>query len=168
MILITLAIVGVGVILLSLTFHILFLVFMFGVVVSSAQSGPGLSNTAALMSRWFKRRRGTAISVNSAALSLGGLIMVPFSMYLLQATNWHIAWIALGALVLATLPMAYFFLRERPEDMGLFPDGDPDPAETGAAKSRRGGTGPLEVTNWKDAFRSSPIWQLSGSYLDAG
>lgn len=168
MILISLAVLGTGVILLSLTFHILFLVFMFGIVVSTAQSGPALSNTAALMSRWFKRRRGTAISVNSAALSLGGLIMVPFSMYLLQATNWHVAWIVLGVVVLATIPMAYLFLHERPEDKGLFPDGDSDPAAVGAVARRRGGPGPLEVTSWRHAFRSSPIWQLSGSYLVCG
>ena len=79
-----LLVVGIATILLSLTFHILFLVFMFGFIASMAQSGPALSNTAALMARWFKRRRATAISINSAALSLGGLIMVPFAMYLLQ------------------------------------------------------------------------------------
>ncbi len=42
---------GVSTILLSLTFHILFLVFMFGFIASMAQSGPGLSNTGALISR---------------------------------------------------------------------------------------------------------------------
>ncbi|NQW24092.1 MAG: MFS transporter [SAR202 cluster bacterium] len=168
MILISLVVLGSGVVLLSLTFHILFLVFMFGIVVSMAQSGPALSNTAALMSRWFKRQRGTAISVNSAALSLGGLIMVPFSMYLLQATNWRVAWIALGLIVLATLPMAYLFLHERPEKKGLFPDGDPDPDLDGGSGRRRSGTGPLEVTSWRQAFKSAPIWQLSGSYLVCG
>lgn len=168
MILISLVVLGSGVVLLSLTFHILFLVFMFGIVVSMAQSGPALSNTAALMSRWFKRQRGTAISVNSAALSLGGLIMVPFSMYLLQATNWRVAWIALGLIVLATLPMAYLFLHERPEKKGLFPDGDPDPDLDGGSGRRRSGIGPLEVTSWRQAFKSAPIWQLSGSYLVCG
>ncbi|HCP22723.1 MAG TPA: hypothetical protein DIT90_01220 [Dehalococcoidia bacterium] len=168
MILFSLAVLGSGVILLSLTFHVLFLVFMFGVVVSTAQSGPSLSNTASLMSRWFKRQRGTAISINSAALSLGGLVMVPFSMYLLEATSWRLAWIMLGVIVLAALPMAYFFVHERPEKKGLFPDGDPDPdLDTGPGR-RRSGSGPLEVSHWRESFRSAPIWQLSGSYLVCG
>ena len=90
LILISLVILGGSTIMLSLTFHILFLVFMFGIVASIAQGGPALSNTAALMSRWFRRKRATAISINSAALSLGGLVMVPFSMYLLPVSYTHL------------------------------------------------------------------------------
>lgn len=169
MILISLAVLGTGTILISQTNSVFFLIFMFGIVVSMAQSGPALSNTAALMSRWFRRQRGTAISINSAALSLGGLIMVPFAMYLLQATdNWRLAWIIIGLMVLATLPMAYLFLHARPEDRGLFPDGDSDPAAVGAAPRRGSIPGPLTVESWKKAFSSAPIWQLSGSYFVCG
>ena len=163
-----LLVLGISTILLSLTFHILFLVFMFGFIASMAQGGPALSNTAALMSRWFKRRRATAISINSAALSLGGLIMVPFSMYLLQATSWRVAWIGLGIIVLTSLPLAYFFIRERPSDMGLNPDGDPSPSEDGANPRRRELKGPLEVETWRESFKSAPIWQMAGSYFVCG
>ena len=159
---------GISTVLLSLTFHILFLVFMFGFIASMAQGGPALSNTAALMSRWFKRRRATAISINSAALSLGGLIMVPFSMYLLQATSWRVAWIGLGIIVLTSLPLAYFFIRERPSDMGLNPDGDPSPSEDRANPRRRELKGPLEVETWRESFKSAPMWQMAGSYFVCG
>jgi sugar phosphate permease len=169
-ILVGLLVLGVSTILLSLTFHILFLVFMFGFVASMAQGGPALSNTAALMARWFKRRRATAISINSAALSLGGLIMVPFSMYMLQATSWRTAWIALGIIVLTSLPLAYFFIRERPSDLGLNPDGDPTPVPTTSEPNpvRREVKGPLEVENWRESFKSAPIWQMAGSYFVCG
>ena len=163
-----LVVVGLATILLSLTFHILFLIFMFGFIASVAQSGPALSNTAALMARWFKRRRATAISINWAALSLGGLVMVPFTMYLLQATSWRIAWIGLGLIVLTSLPLAYFFIRERPSDMGLYPDGDPAPPSDGPDRRRRELTGPLEVENWRESFKSAPIWQMAGSYFVCG
>lgn len=168
MVLISLVVLGSATAMLALTFHILFLAFMFGIVASMAQSGPALSNTAALMSRWFKRKRATAISINSAALSLGGLVMVPFSMYLLQATNWRVAWIGLGIVVLASLPMAYFFLHERPSKRGLFPDGDPEPPPESDGSVRREATGPLEVEHWKESFKSAPIWQLSFSYFVCG
>mgnify|MGYP000268231247 FL=1 len=169
-ILVGLLVLGVSTILLSLTFHVLFLVFMFGFVASMAQGGPALSNTAALMARWFKRRRATAISINSAALSLGGLIMVPFSMYMLQATSWRTAWVALGIIVLTSLPLAYFFIRERPSDLGLNPDGDPTPVPTTSEPNpvRREVKGPLEVENWRESFKSAPIWQMAGSYFVCG
>jgi len=169
MILITLAILGTGTILISQTSNVIFLVFMYGIVVGITQSGPALSNTAALMSRWFRRKRGISISINSAALSLGGLIMVPFAMYLLQATdNWRLAWVVIGTVVLCTLPMAFLFLHERPEDRGLLPDGDPDPAEVDSTPRRSLIPGPLTVQTWREAFTSAPIWQLSGSYFVCG
>ncbi|MDA0262932.1 MAG: MFS transporter [Chloroflexi bacterium] len=168
LILISLMVLGGATAMLALTFHILFLAFMFGVVASMAQSGPALSNTAALMSRWFKRRRATAISINSAALSLGGMIMVPFSMYLLQATNWRTAWVGLGIVVLLSLPLAYLFIHERPSKKGLYPDGDPEPPTDAAGAPRREVTGPLEVENWRQSFKSAPIWQMAGSYFVCG
>ena len=167
-ILIGLLVVGISTILLSLTFHILFLVFMFGFIAAAAQAGPALSNTAALMARWFKRRRGTAISINSAALSLGGLVMVPFSMYLLQATDWRTAWIVLGIIVLAGVPLAYFFIHERPSDLGLHPDGDLAPPSDSPELSQREVKGPLEVEAWRESFKSAPIWQVTGSYFVCG
>ena len=139
---------------------------MFGIVASIAQGGPALSNTAALMSRWFKRKRATAISINSAALSLGGLVMVPFSMYLLEATNWRLAWVGLGLIVLLSLPLAYFFIHERPSERGLHPDGDPEP--TPVSGGRKEISGPLEAETWKESFKSAPIWQMGASYCVCG
>ena len=166
LILISLVVLGITTIMLSLTFHVIFLIFMFGIVASIAQGGPALSNTAALMSRWFKRKRATAISINSAALSLGGLVMVPFSMYLLEATNWRLAWAGLGLIVLLSLPLAYFFIHERPSERGLHPDGDPEP--TPVSGGRKEISGPLETETWKESFKSAPIWQMGASYCVCG
>ena len=168
LILVSLVVLGGATAMLALTFHILFLVFMFGVVLSMAQSGPGPSNTAALMARWFRRRRGTAISINSAAVSLGGMIMVPLSMFLLQATSWRIAWLGLGIIVISSLPLALVFLRERPEQRGLYPDGDPAPSKDGSGASQVDAVGPLEAERWQDSFRTAPIWQMAGSYFVCG
>jgi len=168
MMLTSITVLGTATAMLALTFHILFLAFMFGVIVSMAQSGPAPSNTAALMARWFKRRRATAISINSAALSMGGMIMVPFSMFMLQATNWRVTWLALGIIVLCSLPMALIFLRERPEDRGLNPDGDPTPVDGANNAGRYAASGPLEVETWKDSFKTAPIWQMAGSYFVCG
>jgi sugar phosphate permease len=164
----SLLVVGCATAMLALTFHILYLAFMFGIVVSMAQAGSANTNTSALLSRWFKRRRATAISINSAAISLGGMVMVPFSMYLLQATTWRIAWIGLGMIVLSALPLAYLFLHERPEQRGLYPDGDPAPSKDIPNGRGRPATGPLEAERWQDSFRTAPIWQMAGSYFVCG
>jgi len=70
--------VGVTLILLSLTFHIIFLVLMFGVFASVSAGGVSINNTSAMLARWFRRRRATVMGMNAAGASLGGIVMVPF------------------------------------------------------------------------------------------
>ena len=160
---------GLATVLLSLTFHFLFLVFLFGVVSGVAISGTSLGNTMALVSRWFRRRRGTVTGINAAGLAAGGFLIVPFAAYMLQATNWRITWVILGLLILAVgVPLAYIFLRDDPSNMGLQPDGDPDPPDDEPAVTADRMRGPLEADRWAQAFRSWPIWQLSGSYFVCG
>ena len=168
MILASLIIVGFPTILLSLTFHILFLIFMFGFVTALAASGSSLTNTAALLCRWFRRRRATAIGINAAGLSMGGLIMVPLAMYLIQATDWRVAWAALGVVVLLAAPVVYLFVHPYPAQRGLLPDGDTEDLDGPAAAGGQRQRGPLEVDRWSQSFRSLPIWQMSGSYFVCG
>ena len=164
-----LVVTGLATILLSATFHILFLMFMSGFVIAAAASAASLTNTGALLSRWFRRRRATVVGFNAAGASAGGLLLVPFAMYFLQATNWRLTWVVLGMLVLVlALPIAYFFLRDNPSDMGLYPDGDPEPPPEATQGDANAGRGPLEVDKWSESFRSMPIWQVSLAYFICG
>ena len=168
-ILISLAIVGLATIVLSLTFHILFIIFMFGFISATAISGTSLTNTGALLAKWFHRKRATVIGLNASGAALGGLLLVPFAMYLLQATNWRVTWIVLGLLVLlVALPLAFLFIRDDPAKLGLEPDGDvklPGEDVNGSAGRQ---PGPLETDRWTQSFRSMPIWQVSCSFLVCG
>ncbi len=109
----SLIIVGLATVALSLTFHILFLMFLFGFVFSTAASGTRLSR-GALLARWFIRKRATVVSVAAAGSSIGSLP------YLLQATNWRVSWAALGlVMLLLTVPLAFLFIRNDPREMVL-------------------------------------------------
>ena len=116
---------GVTTVLLATTFHILFLILVFGVIMSIAWSGTSLTTTSTLLSRWFQRTRATVLSLSTAGASAGGLLLVPLAMYVLQQTDWRMTWLALGVLVLVVaLPLAVFFLQDDPTDLGLLPDGE--------------------------------------------
>ena len=161
--------IGVFTILLSLTFHIVFLVLIYGVVIAIGMSGTSLTTAGALLSRWFRRKRATVIGLSTAGASLGGLILVPFAAYLLDLTSWRLTWVALGAIVLVlAVPVAFFLLRDDPGELGLQPDGDRDPADTGGVPRALTPEGPLEVSRWRDSFKSPPMWQLSGAYFVCG
>ena len=166
-IMVGLVIAGLATASLSLTFNYLFLFFVFGILLSTAMSGASVTNTMALLAKWFHRRRSTVLGINVAGASLGGLTLVPFGMFLLQATSWRVTWAALGLIILVlALPMVYFFIRNDPADMGLQPDGDTE--EATPANKLESKRGPIEVEKWSESFRSWPMWQISAAYTVCG
>ena len=168
-ILTSLTIVGLATIALSATFHILFLIVVFGLISATAISGTSLTTTGALLAKWFRRKRATVIGLNAAGASLGSLVLVPFAMYLLQATNWRVTWVILGCLVLLlALPLALLFIRDDPSKLGLRPDGDPLLPGTNKTNDAQKHVGPLDTDEWKQSFQSAPMWQVSGSFFVCG
>lgn len=160
---------GAGTLLQSLINSILLLVVTYGFIVSVAMSGVSGSPLNALVSKWFRRQRGKALSIEAAGKSLGALILVPFTAYLLMVTNWRVTWAVLGAMVLLLgLPVAWLILRNEPKDMGLLPDGDVEGDPSGAADRGRRLRAPLETERWQDSYRSPPVWQLSAAYFVCG
>ena len=165
-------IVGASTLLMALTGSVWYLIAMFGVVSAVGQSGTSLTNTGAMLSKWFRRRRGLVIGLNASGMSLGGLILVPFAAYLISLIDWRLSWIALGVMILVLgIPLAFVFLHDDPSRKGLTPDGDPEPPAGPA-----GSPGvpmaqppqPLFAENWRQAFKSLPIWQMSFSYFICG
>ena len=162
--------VGLATAALALTFNFIFLLLVFGFVASISNSGAALAR-GALLAKWFIRKRATVVSVGAVGTSAGSLLLVPFAMYLLQATgdNWRITWAALGLIILVlAVPLAFLFIRDDPSKVGLRPYGETDPSEDGAADQSFLQRGPLEVDKWSESFRSSPIWQMSGAYFVCG
>jgi MFS family permease len=168
-ILVSLAVFGATTLLLALTCNIVFFIVIFGLLLSIASSGTSLTITSALLSRWFQRKRAAVLSLSTAGASAGGLLLVPFAMYVLQRTDWRMTWVALGmVIVVVAWPLAYVFLRNDPADLGLLPDGAPQSADGGLAHRVYAAPGPLETDTWYVALRSLPFWQVTGAYFVCG
>ena len=97
---------------------------LMGVIVSLGSTGLGNlpSNTA--VARWFVRRRGRALGVSTAGISMGGVIFVPLTQWLINRYGWRDAFAVLGVIIVAVaVPPVALFMRRSPESMGLHPDG---------------------------------------------
>ena len=108
----------------KLSASLLFLILIYGLVMSTASSGVSLVTVHAVLAKWFVRRRGVVLSLCTAGTSLGGLILTPFAASLIIWTHWRVAWLVLGVLVLIlALPLVGLLMRDKPEDIGEKPDG---------------------------------------------
>ena len=161
---------GVGTILVAASTSPLMLTVTYGFLVSFATGALSFTPAGALLSRWFVRRRGTAMSLLTVGGSLSGMIMIPFLAYFMLNASWQTVWITLGVMILGLgLPVLVLVVRSSPEEMNLLPDGDADEqgAEPGRV-SRSRALGPLATNRWQESFRSAPMWQLSVAYWVCG
>ena len=110
------------------------------------------------LNQWFIRRRSLAISILAAVASLGGLALIPTMNLLIDKTNLQWGLIASGLFYLVILlPICYWF-RNRPEDMGLLPDGARrPPAAAGTRSATRREHRDYTV---REALRTQAYWFL--------
>lgn len=81
-----------------------------------------------LVVNWFVKRRGMALGITTMGVSMSGVIMAPVATQLIGAIGWRNTFMIYGALIfVVVVPLAWWFIVNRPEDMGLFPDGASTP-----------------------------------------
>lgn len=77
------------------------------------------------INQWWVRRRGLAMGISGVAAGLLGMGGFPTLInWLIGLGGWREAYMVLGAvLVLVMFPLGWIFIRNRPEEYGLVPDG---------------------------------------------
>ncbi len=71
------------------------------------------------VSRWFDRRRGTAIALISSGQYVAGVVWPALFERLITGSGWRVAYLAFaGVLLLGTVPLALCFLRPSPGSVG--------------------------------------------------
>ena len=167
---ISLAISGVATLGLSTVSSVFGLIVLYGFVLSFMFAGVSPAVKGVIVSQWFERRRGMAMGVLMAGASVGSLIVVPFLGYALIEFGWRTAWVVVGiAILVLGIPLLWMVVRSTPQEMGLNPDGDETIlTESGEPEITIRPVGPKYVENWRESYRSAPIWQLSFGFLVCG
>lgn len=80
---------------------------------------------AALVTRWFAQKRGTALGIATVGVSLSGLLMPNLATFLIDHWGWRSGYRVYAAMsVVLVIPLALWVIVDRPEDIGMVPDGD--------------------------------------------
>ncbi len=155
--------------------HWQFLLF-YGVMCAVGLAGASAPIFGSLLSRWFEKGRGTAISLGMAGISLGQFLLVPLYTSVLLNSGWRGASLWMGAVCFGvTVILVPIVLRGDPVRMGKSPYGRADAGSTAGAATDRlsAGRGEAPSLGLKKAMRTRSFWLFtvamfvcgSGDYL---
>lgn len=84
----------------------------------------GIIPSIYLLTIWFYKYRGIAIGIFLMASSFGGAVFNPVAGYLIKEFGWRNAalWLAAFSSIFLLVPV-FLLVRNKPSELGLFPDG---------------------------------------------
>ena len=138
----------------------------YGVIIITRLLLQGVINLTnqTVLAKWFVRLRGRAIAYGNLGQRFGQGGVPVLAQLIIGAAGWRWAAASLGFLVWGlTLVPVLLWMRRRPEDMGLHPDGDPPPERQEALESRpSSGTtrGPEVHFTLREAIRTRTFYIL--------
>ena len=142
-----------------------------GVLVSGGTVCLGYSGQSLFLPNWFVRRRGLAMSIAFSGVGVGAIVLLPWLQTLIQQHGWRTACLALGLLALFLLAPLNLLLRQRPEDLGLAPDGDAAGHKTTSAAGSETNVvdAAWAATDWtlRRALGTGRFWWLALGYFGA-
>lgn len=76
-----------------------------------------------LLTNWFEKYRGLAIGLYFVGSSFGGIVYPQIAGRLIKSDGWQTAAFSLALIAAVFMFIPLFFVKNRPEEMGLYPDG---------------------------------------------
>ena len=135
----------------------------YGFIGSLGMVGFGGMVTNAVLSKWFIRKRGRAISIAALGVSIAGMVFIPLSNYLIKHSGWRMTLVFLGIIIwTVTVIPVFLLIRRRPEDIGLRPDGDTiqSPLIEDGIQELMPYDEPEVIWTLKEALRTRALWLL--------
>lgn len=103
----------------------LWMLFLGFFVGRLAGQGSMILLPSTVVPQWFIKRRALAFSLLSIGGVIGSAIIPPFNTWLIGNLGWNGVWrLWSGLLLFFFIPITYFFLYNKPEDLGLLPDNE--------------------------------------------
>ena len=113
-------------------------------------------NCILLVNQWFVSLRGRAVGMMTMGAVISTALFPPFVRILIDGIGWRGAYAVLGVVSIGLIvPVVLLIVRNRPEDVGLFPDGSSQPP---VSETRPGMPGVRRDTR---VYRSPGFWLMA-------
>ncbi|WP_314064065.1 MFS transporter [uncultured Vagococcus sp.] len=90
-----------------------------------------------VITNWFEKKRGLAMSIAMTGIGIGGAILSPLITFFLNTFGWRSSYMILAAIFLViALPISLFVFKKKPEEMGLKPYGADDQLDIGQGNKK--------------------------------
>ncbi len=131
--------------------------------------GSGLGGWLAMISmvnNWFVRKRSLAIATAMSGVHIGAYL-VPLLAWGVDNHGFQITTLIIGIVLLVSVGPVVKAVRNRPEDMGLAPDGDRAQRASTASQTSAGSEGHEPEFTVGQALRTSAFWTLTIVHLSS-
>jgi MFS family permease len=134
----------------------LYPVFLLMAMGWGATSGAAIN---IIIAPWFQRRRGLAVSIGFTGATLGGVVVAPALLLLIDAVGFAPTLTTVApALLGVVLLVAIGLMRRGPGELGLGPDGDPGPPSVSRPAT-------ADEPGWRRrALRTRRFWSVSAPF----
>lgn len=132
----------------------------YGIFVAIGFAGTSLPLFASLISKWFAKWRGFAISLSLSGSCLGQFALLPIFTSITQKYGWRISHLIIGLMMIVlNIPFIIFLIKKEPGDVGLSPyglnHGDEGINEMEESSALSGDTTDLSL---KEAMHTGSFW----------
>ena len=139
---------------------------LWGIGVGVGTGSMALVFAATIANRWFVARKGIVIGALTAATASGQLVFLPMLSYFAINYGWKSVSLTVGTAAALVIPFIYFFLKEKPEALGMTPYGAPSDWQPPAPNELSAGR--IAIHTLRVSSKSRDFWILFGTFLVCG
>jgi sugar phosphate permease len=144
------------------------LFLLWGVVLGIGSGMTALVLGAVVANRWFTQRRGLVIGLLTASSATGQLLFLPFAAWLIEHHGWRMAVTPVFVACSVVGVLAWTFLRNHPQDVGLASFGEPTHERVSPPPPPVAMNLATPFAVLRDASRHRTFWVLFGTFFVCG
>ena len=131
----------------------------YGVLAAIGMGGTTVPLFAILISKWFNKYQGLAVSLGLTGSCVGQFILVPAFTMVVPVYGWRISYFSIGLVMLVVIiALALLVIKGDPESLGLKPYGYEEAEKITAAEERMAQAPVKGDLGLKEAIRTYSFW----------